>query len=106
MLLAVAPLQEVFFEFAGPLDEVFLLQTDSSEAEGLAVRDGFLAVLGMATIHTEILVFVRGFDMQVSLDPVILQVDPCVEEGDVLGRLGGNKFNGWVVTVKALYKGV
>ena len=70
MLLAVAPLQEVFFKFPGLLDEIFILRTDSSEAERLTIRDGCLAVLGMATIHTEIMVFVRGFDVQVSLDPV------------------------------------
>ena len=35
---------------------------------------------GVATIHAKILVFVRGFNMQVNLDPAIFQVDGCVEE--------------------------
>ena len=48
----------------------------------------------MATVHPEILVPVRGFDMQVSLNPAIFEVDPCVEEGYLFGRPGSSKFNG------------
>ena len=58
----------------------------------------------MATARPEILVPVCGFDMQVSLDPATFKVDPCVEEGYLLGRPGSSKFDGRVVTVKTLNK--
>ena len=58
-----------------------------------------------ATVPVEILALVGGFDMQVNLDQGILDVDPCVEEGDLCGALGRSKFNGGVVTVKTLNEG-
>ena len=59
----------------------------------------------VTTIHTEVLVPVRGLDMQVSPDPSIHQVDPCVEEGYLFGRPGGSKLDGRVVMVQTLNKG-
>ena len=41
----------------------------------MAIGDGSFAVYEMATIQVKILVFVRGFNMQVSLDLAIFQVD-------------------------------
>ena len=40
---------------------------------------------------------VCGFDMQVSLDTAILQVDPCVEEGYLFGGPDGIKFDASLV---------
>ena len=49
---------------------------------------------------------VNGFYMQVSLNPAVLQVDPCVEESDLFSRPGGSIFDGGVVMVKVLNKGM
>ena len=71
----------MFLEFAGPLLKMILLQTNMSEAERLTIGDRGFAMLWMATIHSEVLVSVRGLDMQVSADLAVPQVYPRVEEG-------------------------
>ena len=38
----------------------------------------------VATVHSEVLVRVRGFDVQVSTNLAIFQVDPRIEEGRLL----------------------
>ena len=45
-----------------------------SESECLAIRDRTFTVCGVATIHVKTLVFVCGFNMQVSPNPAVLQV--------------------------------
>ena len=42
--------------------------------------DESLTVFGVAAIHVKVLVFVRGFDTQVCLNPAIVQVYSCVQE--------------------------
>ena len=66
------------------------------------MRHGSFTVFRMETIHTEVLVPVRGLDMQVSPNQAVLQVDPCVEEGDLFGRPSGSKFDGRVVMVETV----
>ena len=39
----------------------------------------------VATIHPEILIYVRGLDMEVSAYQAIPQVDPHIEEGHFIG---------------------
>ena len=75
----------MFFEFAGPLLELTLLRTDSSEAERLAVRNRDFAMMWVAAIHPEILMCVRGFDVQVSAYQTIPQEDLRIEQGDFIG---------------------
>ena len=60
---------------------MFLLQTDSSEEKRLTIGDRGFAMLWVATIHSEVLVSVRGLAMQVSADLAVPQVYPRVEEG-------------------------
>ena len=43
-----------------------------------------------------------GLDIQVSPDLAVLQVNPCVDEGDLFGGLSGSKFDSRVVTVEAV----
>ena len=45
-----------------------------SEPEHLAVRSGSFTMFGVAVIYAKVLVFVRGFDMQVRLTPAAVQV--------------------------------
>ena len=71
----------------------------------LGCKGWLFAMFGMATIHTEVLVFVRRLDVLVSLNLAVFQIGPCVEEYDLFSRPGGNKFNGWAVTVKTLNEG-
>ena len=61
----------MLFEFKGPIFKNLFLQANASESERLTKRDGSFTVYQVATVHAEILVFVRGFDMQVSLDSAI-----------------------------------
>ena len=74
----------MFFKFAGPLVKLTLLRTNSSEAERLAVRNRDFAMMWVAAIHPEILMCVRGFDVQVSAYQAIPQADLRVEEGDFI----------------------
>ena len=48
--------------------DVILFRTNPSEAECLFVGDGSFTVLGMATIGVKVLVCVRWFYVQVSLE--------------------------------------
>ena len=72
----------MFLEFAGLLLKMFMLRTDQSEAQRLTIRDRSLAMLWVATIHSEVLVCVRGLDMHDSADLAVNQVYPRVEEGN------------------------
>ena len=56
-------------------------------------------------MRTEVLVPVCGLDMQVSPNLALCQVDPCVKECYLFGRLGGSEFDGRVVMVQTLNKG-
>ena len=58
--------------------KIFLLQT-SLKAERLTVWNGDLAMEGVATAHAEILMFVRGFSIEVCTDLAMLKVDRCVQ---------------------------
>ena len=60
--------------------ELFFFRANSSEAERLAVWNGGLAVERVATVHAEILMFVRGFSVKVRTDMAILEVDRCVQK--------------------------
>ena len=42
-------------------------------------------MMWVAAVHLEVLVRVRGLDVQVSAYQVIPQVDSCVEEGNFIG---------------------
>ena len=75
VLLIVTPRKKMLFEFAGPILETLFLRANVSESEHLAIGNGSFAVHGVATIHAEILVLVRGFDVQISRDPAFFQVD-------------------------------
>ena len=63
----------MLFEFTGPIFKILFLRANASER--LAERDGSYTVYQVATVHAEIPVFVCGFNMQVSLDLVVFQVD-------------------------------
>ena len=78
MLPIVAPQKEVLFKFAGPIPKNFFLQTNTLESEHLAVGDGSFAVYWVITIHPKVQVFARGFNMQLSSDLGIFEVDGCV----------------------------
>ena len=82
------------FEVCGTPKEVILLQPNPLETERLAVVDGIFAMLRMATFHVEELMFVHGFDMQVSLHLSVFEVDPCVQETDLLCQPGCSKRDG------------
>ena len=51
----------------------------------MAIRNQDFAVMWVAAIHPEILMCVRGFDVQVGAYQSIPQVDLRVEEGDFIG---------------------
>ena len=61
----------MLFKFTGPVFKILLLRANASESERLAERDGSFTVYRVATVYAEILVFVRGFNMQVSLDSAV-----------------------------------
>ena len=104
MLLVITSLKKIFFHFMSPFMKIFFLQTNSSERERLAVRNGGLAMERVATIHAEILMFVRGFSVEVCTDLAILKEYRCVQKCYLFSSLGGSKFDGGVVTIKALNK--
>ena len=72
-----------FFRSADINKEIIFLRTNPSEVKHLAVGDGGLAMLEMATVHMEGLMCVRGFDVQVSLNSSVLEVNPCVQRTDL-----------------------
>ena len=80
VLLFVAPRKKVLFQFAGPILKNLFLRANTSKSERLAVRNGSFAVFRVAAIHAKVLVFVRGFDMQVRLNPAVIQVYGRVQE--------------------------
>ena len=45
----------------------------------MAVRNGGLAMEGVGTVYAEILMFVRGFSVEVCTDLAIPEVDPRVQ---------------------------
>ena len=75
----------MFFKFAGPLLKLTLLRTDSSEAERLTIWDRDFTMMWVATIHPEVLMCVRGLDMQVGAYQAVPQVDSRIEEGYFIG---------------------
>ena len=87
----------------GSFKDLFL-RTNTSESERLAVCNGSFTVFGVTTIHAKVLMFVRGFDTQVRLNPVVVQVYDRVQERYFFCLPGGSKFDGRVVMVKALNK--
>ena len=72
------PNKKLFFKFVTPIPKNLFLRTDTLESERLAVEDGRFVVYGVATIHAMVLVFVRGFNMQVCLDQAAFHVNGCV----------------------------
>ena len=80
LLFVIAPLEKVLFQVTGSSAKIFLLQADSSETERLAVWDGGFTMHRVATIHAEILMFVRGVHMKVCTDLPVLEVDCCVQK--------------------------
>ena len=74
----------MFFKFAGPLVKLTLLQTNSSEAERLTIRNRDLAMMWVAAIHPEILTCVCGIDVQVGAYQAVPQVDFQIEEGNFI----------------------
>ena len=56
----------------------------------------------VATIHLEVLVHVRGLDMQVSSYLAVLQVDPRVEGGNFFCQTRNRKFDGRMMTVEVI----
>ena len=63
-----------------------LLRTDSSVAEHLTIWNRDFAKMWVATIHPEVLMCVRGLDMQVSAYQAIPQADSRIDEGHFIGR--------------------
>ena len=61
----------MMFKFTGPVFKILFLRANLSESELLAERDGIFTVHRVATVHAEILAFVHGFNMQVSLDSAV-----------------------------------
>ena len=70
----------MLFQFEGPILKNLLLRTNPSKSELLAVQNGSFAVFSIAVIHAKVLVFVGGFDMQVRLNPAVVQVYGRVQE--------------------------
>ena len=51
----------------------------------MTIGDRGFAMLWMDAIHSEVLMCVRGLDVQVSADLAVHQVDPRVKEGHFFG---------------------
>ena len=83
---------------------MFFLQTNSSEAKRLTIRDRGFAMSWMEAIYSEVLMCVRGIDVQVSAGLAISQVDPRVVEGHFFGWPLCCKFDGGMVTVDVSVK--
>ena len=58
----------------------------------------------VATIHPEVLMCVRGLDIQVSAYQAIPQADSRIKEGHFISRPRICEFNGVVVTVEIFYE--
>ena len=63
MLLIITPSEEVLFKLMGPLLVNEIFGTNSLKSQRLAKWNGGLAMVRMATIHSEVLMFVRRFDV-------------------------------------------
>ena len=75
----------MFFKFTGPLLKVTFLRTNLPEAECLTIQNRGFAMMWVATIHTEVLMCVRGLDMQVGAYQAVPQVDSRTEEDHFIG---------------------
>ena len=64
----------MLFEFVGPILQNLFIRANKSESERLATEYRSFIVCEVATIHAKILVFVRGFNMQVNPDPTVFQI--------------------------------
>ena len=82
--------------------KAFFLQTESSEAECLAVRNGDLAMERVAIVHAEILMLLLGFSEKVCSDLATIEVDHYVQKHYLFSWSGTSKFDGGVMTIKAL----
>ena len=80
MLLIVTQRKKILLQFVGPILKNLFLQTNMSESECLAVWNGSFTVIGVAAIHAKVLVFAYGFDMQVRLNPAVVQVYDHVQK--------------------------
>ena len=65
----------MLLKFTGTIFENLFLLTKSSESECLAIGYTSLKVYGVVAIHAQLLVLVRGFNILVSFNLVILQAD-------------------------------
>ena len=68
---------EFFYENFLPLNKLV-----RGEALG-CIKNERLAMEGVATVHVEILTFVRGFSVEVCTNLAILEVDHCVQKCDL-----------------------
>ena len=69
-----SPAKKVFFQFTGSIFKNLFFRTNTSESECLAVWIGSFTAFGVAVIHAKVQVFVRGFNMQVRLNPAVIKV--------------------------------
>ena len=58
-------------KLTGSISKILFIRANALESECLAERDGSFTAYWVATVHEEILVFVHGFNMQVSFDLAI-----------------------------------
>ena len=56
------------FKLTGSLYVYAIFGTDSSKSQRLTEWNRGLTMFGVATVHTEVLMFVRRFDVQVGTD--------------------------------------
>ena len=70
----------------------------------MTIQNRDFAMMCVATIHLEVLMCVRGLDMQVSAYQAIPQADSRIEEGHFIGRPQSCEFNGGVMTVVIFYQ--
>ena len=65
----------MLLEFAGSCLKMLIIRTKSLETKHLAIKNQDFALVWVATMHLEVLVYVHRLD--------ILQVDPLDEKGTV-----------------------
>ena len=58
----------MMFKLTGPLSVHAIFGTDSSKSQLLTEWNRSLTMLRVATVHKEVLMFVRRFDIQVGTD--------------------------------------
>ena len=87
-------------QVCGSLLKMFILRTNLSEVKRLPIRNRGFAMMWVAAFHPEVLVHLRGLDMQVSTYLSILQNNPCVQEGKFFSRPRSCKFNSRMVMVE------